>query len=111
MSIFQILAVLFALFMLYVVTIHNKKSNINKIEFSFWATTWLTFIIIALFPDLLRGISGALNFSRVFDLLIVIAFMILTFVVFSNYLSHKENTKKLENLVRKIAIEKRNEKI
>lgn len=110
MSIFQIAATLFALFMMYVVTIHNRKKHISITEYSFWCTTWVMFIIIALFPDLMLGISGALSFSRVFDLLIVIALMILTTIVFTSYMTHKENTKKLEELVRKFAIEKRNEK-
>ncbi len=110
MSIFQLAAIFFALFMMYVVTIHNKKKHIGTTEYSFWCTTWVMFIIIALFPDLLLGITGVLKFARVFDLLIVVALMILTTVVLTSYMTHKENTKKLEQLVRKFAIEKRDEK-
>jgi hypothetical protein len=104
MSIFQIVAVLFALFMMYVVSIHGKKKTLKVWEVSLWLTTWGSFIALALFPYLLLGIAGALHFSRVFDLLLIIALMILTVVVFSSYFTQKELKRKLEELVRRDAI-------
>lgn len=104
MTFFQIAAVLFALFMMYVVGIHRRKSHLSAIEISFWYSTWSLFIVIALFPDLLLDISGILKFSRVFDLLTVGGMMILTIVTIVNYLSQKENNKKLEEWVRHQAI-------
>jgi hypothetical protein len=105
MSIFQIAASLFGLFMMYVVNIHRKKAALSLIEVSFWYSTWASFIIIAVFPNLLLGISDTLKFARVFDLLVVIAFMILSVVVFMSYLKLKENKQKLETLVRKQALD------
>lgn len=104
MSIFQILATCFALFMLYVVNIHRSKAALSRVEVSFWYSTWLVFIFIAMFPHLVSGLTGILNFSRVFDFLVVLAMMMLTSLVFSSYLTQKENSKKLEILVRKMAI-------
>lgn len=105
MSIFQIIAILFALFMMYVVSIHAKKRTLSLIEASFWYTTWLFFIIITLFPFLLTDIAGALRFSRVFDLLVVMALMVMSFLIITSYFTQKENQRKLENLVRKLALE------
>lgn len=105
MSIFQILALLFALFMVYVVNIHRKKAQLSRVEVSFWLSMWSIFIFVALFPNVLSGLAGALSFSRVFDLLIVIAFMILSWLVFSSYLIQKENSRKIEELIRKQAID------
>jgi hypothetical protein len=104
MSIFQILALLFALMMMYVVNIHRKKARLSLLEVSFWMSTWFVFIVIAIFPNLLTGIAGILNFSRVFDLLVVIAFMVVSWLVFRSYLIEKENTRKIDELVRKQAI-------
>jgi len=104
MSIFQIGATLFALFMMYVVSIHKKKSRLSFIEVTFWYTMWSSFIIIAVFPDLLLGISSALHFQRVFDLLLVLALMVLTVLVVMSYFTQKENKRKLEEFVRKQAI-------
>lgn len=105
MSIFQVGAVLFALFMLYVVSVHTKKKTFSAVESSLWFSVWILFIVLALFPDLLLGITHLLRFARVFDLLIVISLMILSIVVFLSYFSLKESNKKLEEIVRKQAID------
>ena len=105
MSIFQIGATLFAFFMMYVVTIHKNKTKLSKVEVSFWYAMWALFIVISLFPNLLLGITQRLNFSRVFDLLLVLALMVLTVIVVLSYFIQKENQKKLEEFVRKQAID------
>lgn len=104
MTIFQVISALFALFMMYVVTIHGKKRNLNQTEVWAWNSVWIGFVIIALFPNLLLGVTGLLNFARVFDLLIVIAFMILSVVVFMSYFTVKSLQKKLEEAIRREAI-------
>ena len=104
MSIFQIGATLFALFMMYVVSIHRRKSRLSLFEVGFWYSMWFVFIVISIFPNLLLGISGALNFQRVFDLLLVLALMVLTGLVVLSYFTQKENKRKLEEFVRKQAI-------
>ena len=104
MTIFQIISAFFALFMMYVVTIHGKKKNLNQVEVWAWSSVWIVFTIVALFPNLLLGITGLLNFSRVFDLLIVIAFMILSVVVFMSYFKVRSLEKKIEEIIRSEAI-------
>jgi hypothetical protein len=107
MSIFQIAATLFALFMIYVVSIHKNKTKLTAVEVSFWYAMWVLFIVIALFPNLLLGITQTLHFSRVFDLLLVLALMVLTSIVVLSYFVQKENQKKLEEFVRKQAIDEK----
>lgn len=107
MSIFQIIATLFALFMMYVVTVHKRKLSLSDLEVSFWYSMWVLFIVVALFPDLLLGITQQLNFSRVFDLLLVLALMVITVLVVINYFTQRENQERLEKLVRKRAIDER----
>lgn len=107
MSIFQLGATLFALFMIYVVSIHKNKSKLSIVEISFWYSMWFLFVVIALFPNLLLGITHTLKFQRVFDLLIVLALMVLTVIVVLSYFTQKENQKKLEQFVRKQAIDER----
>ena len=105
MSIFQIIATLFALFMIYTVSLYSRKKALGAVESNFWLTTWGFFIVVSLFPDLLIGISQGLHFARVFDLLLVGALMVISFITFANYLRHKILEKKIEDLVRKISIE------
>ena len=110
MTIFQIFAVLFALFMLYVVSIHIRKKTLDMMVGSFWASIWVIFIVISIFPNLLLGVTDILKFSRVFDLLIVVAFMILSTVIFLSYFRLKELEHKLEKYVREEAIRSPKEK-
>ncbi len=104
MSIFQVIALLFALFMMYVVNIHRRKLRLSMPEVAFWFSMWGIFIIIAIFPELLLGLAQALRFSRVFDLLIVVAFMILTVIVITSFFMQRENQRRLEEVVRLITL-------
>lgn len=105
MSIFQSIALLFALFMLYVVNIHRRKLRLSKTEQLGWYSLWIAFVGIALFPNLLLGVTSLISFSRVFDLLIVASLMVITTLVVTNYFLQRENNRKLEEIVRLIAIQ------
>jgi hypothetical protein len=85
--------------MMYVVRIHGQKKTLGPIELSVWYSVWIVFIIISIFPNLLLGIVGVLHFSRVFDLLLVMALMVLTVVIFLSYFAQKAAIKKLERFV------------
>ena len=106
----QIISFLFAIFMLYVVFLHWKKKDINGGETFFWASLWFAFIVVTLFPNILQRISKILFFARIMDLLMVMAFMILAIVGFQNYVSNKKMEKKIEDLVRSLALKKKNER-
>jgi hypothetical protein len=110
MSIFQLGAMLFAIFMLYVVYLHHKRGALSFLEASFWYSLWALFILLSMFPDLLLGIAGALRFSRVFDLLVVVGMMVISVVVFLTYFSQKASMKKIEEFIRKLAIKNMGDK-
>lgn len=99
----QIIAVLFAIFMIYVAFLHWKRRDIRGVEIFFWSILWLGFIIITLFPKILESVSQLLFFARVMDLLMIAAFMILAFLGFQNYVSNKRTERKIEELVRREA--------
>ena len=105
MSIFQILAVIFAGWMIYTTRIHTSKLHISSFESGMWYAIWAVFGYIALFPQTLMGISQTLQFARIFDLLVVGALMILTIMGFLNYFIQRELKKKIEDLVRARTIE------
>ena len=99
----QIIAILFAIFMIYVAFLHWKRKDINGGEIFFWTFLWLGFIIITLFPNILQNLTKLLFFTRVMDLLMVIAFMILALFGFLNHVSNRRMEKKIEELIRKEA--------
>ena len=91
--------------MLYITRVHTLRQRFSMTETFFWYSLWLVFIVVAVFPDLLRGISDLLHFSRVFDLLVVGALMVLTVVVVLNYFQQRANGRKWEEFIRQRAID------
>jgi hypothetical protein len=104
MSVFQVIALVFALCMLYVVTIHRRKSRLSQGETILWYLLWSAFVLISIFPQVLLTITQTLRFSRVFDLLVVMAFMVLSVLVFATYFAQREDRQKIEQVVRHHAL-------
>ena len=101
----QLLGFLFGLFMVYYSFIHFKRKEFKPVEFSFWLVLWLIFVLVSLLPNVLDPITKTLSVTRTMDLLIIVGFMFLIGVTFYNYTTIRKNQKKVEDLVRKIAIE------
>ena len=99
MGIFQIISLFFALFMAYVVRIHYYRSILSLLEASAWYSLWFLFAVLAVFPDLLQGISDYLHFDRVFDFLIVGAFMVISVLVVRTYFKYREIKITLEKII------------
>lgn len=105
MLLLQILSVVFGLFMLYVVRIHRRKNHLESFEYGAWVALWVTFILLAIFPESFNGVVQTLHIARVFDLLVVIALMIMVFLTFTNRIEQKKLQQKLEHMVRQKAID------
>lgn len=104
MTLFQIFALLFGLWMIYEISIHAKKRLLSHLELGFWISLWSLFVVIAVFPGLLMGLSQQLRFSRVFDLIVVGAMTVLCVMIFVSYFAHKETQVKLNKLIQELAI-------
>lgn len=102
----QILGLLFGLFMIYYSFLSFKRKEFKKGEFGLWVLIWVLFIIIALFPDVLNPVISSLSVSRRLDFLIIVGFMFLIGLGFYTYIIARKNRKKIENIVREIAIKK-----
>ena len=102
----QILGLLFAIFMLYYTYLHFKRKEITLKECSFWVILWGIFIPISLVPQILDPLVKSLNLARTLDFFIILGFMFLLGTVFYTYLLVRKNQKRLEEIVRKTAIEK-----
>jgi hypothetical protein len=102
----QILGALFSLFMLYFTFLHYKRNEIKQSEYIVWIIIWVCFIIISFFPWFLDPFTKTLNLQRTMDLFILCGFMILIGFMFHNYISLKKTQKKLEDIVRNIAMDK-----
>ena len=105
----QILGVFFGTFMLYYTFLHFKRKELTSKEYLFWIIIWALFIILTLIPGSLTPFIKSIGFARTMDFFIVAGFMFLIGSLFYVYLLVRGNQKRLEDIVRKIAIEKNEE--
>ena len=103
----QILGSLFGLFMIYYTFLHYKRKEITKKEYGFWLGLWILFIIVAILPQILDPIVKTLSLVRTMDFFIILGFMFLIGSFFYTYIIVRKNQNKLEEIVRKIAIERK----
>ena len=104
----QILGMLFAVFMSYLTFLHFRKKEFTTKETIFWLGVWIIFLTISIFPTGLDFIiKNWLSFNRRLDFFIVIGFMFVIGVIFYIYTIIRKVQNKVENLVRKIALEKK----
>ncbi|MAG08321.1 hypothetical protein CMO89_02520 [Candidatus Woesearchaeota archaeon] len=106
----QIIGILFGLFMLYLSFVNYKRKEFTIKEFSFWLILWLLFITVTLIPGLLDFFVQNLKLYRTMDLFIILGFMFLIGAVFYTYTIVRRNQKKMEDIVRKMAVEKAEKK-
>ena len=102
----QVIAISFALFMLYIAFLQFKRGNLNIKEFSFWVIVWLLFIFFALVPGVFTPLLAKIFVARAMDIIMIGAFMILAYLGFQNHIGVKGLQKQIQGLVRKEAIKK-----
>jgi hypothetical protein len=102
----QILAILFAMTMVYFAMIHYKKSELLQGEFLAWVFIWALVVFAALFPEILRTYAQEFFLTRLFDLLVIGAFIVIISMVSIIYVKVKDLEKKMTKLVRKDAFKK-----
>ena len=103
----QIIGALFGLFMVYYTFLHYKRKEFTVKEFSFWVFLWALFIIVSLAPSLLDPFVKSLELARAMDLLVILGFMFLIGALPYTYILVRNLQKKMEEVVRKIALEKK----
>ena len=99
----QIIALTFALIMIYFAYLHYRRGEINGLEILFWIGAWLGAIFIAVFPEVFRIFSAKIAISRAFDLAMIGGFILVIPAVYSAYIRTRRIEKKLEELIREEA--------
>jgi len=103
----QIIAILFALCMIYFAVLSYKRQELNGLEIASWLIMWGFAIVVITFPELLRTFARTFLVTRVFDLMVIGGFILVISMVSSAYLRTKKNEKKLEDLARKLSLKKK----
>ncbi len=102
----QLLGVIFGLFMLYLTFLHFKRKEFTINETGFWSVVWIVFLIVTLIPRILDPILESLNIARTMDFFIILGFMFLIFTNFYTYGVVRKTQKKVERVVREVAIKR-----
>lgn len=102
----QMLGILFGLIMIYLTFINFKRKNYDVKDFAIWTVVWVFFLFITIFPKLVYGVMESLQIERTVDFFVIGGFMFFSVIIFYLYRSVKKSEKKVEEIVRKIALKK-----
>ncbi len=103
----QVIAILFALSMIYFALHSYKRGELKAKEMTSWLVIWSLVMVVVAFPELLRTFASTFLVTRVFDLMVIGGFILVISIVASAYLRTKKLEKKLEDLVRREALKKK----
>ncbi len=103
----QILGILFGFFMMYYTFLQYKRREFTIKEYSFWFAFWAAFVVVTLFPQILDPLLKTFSIARTLDFFIIMGFLFLTFVIFYTYTLMRKNQRKLEEVVRNIALKRK----
>lgn len=106
----QVFAAIFGLFMMYLTYFYFKRKDLNINDFILWMGVWLIFLWGILFPDnldfLMNNVLGVISVIQLFT---IFGFMFFSIVIFYLYKIVRKNQRKLEQLVKSIAIKEATE--
>ena len=102
----QLISIVFGLYMLYWSFLVYKKRLIYINELFFWVVVWVSFMGVVLLPESTKTILQTFKINRTMDLLMILTFFVLWMITFRNYTENKQLRKKLQDLVRSMAIKK-----
>lgn len=105
-SIVQVIGVLVGLAFIYLDYVKFKRKEFDTIDFSIWFGIGFFMILAAIFPHYINSFIGEIGFLRALDMFTIIGFIIVLWVLFIIYGKVKETNKKVEEFVRKEALEK-----
>jgi len=97
----QILAIIFALWMIYFSYLHFRRGEFKKIEFVLWQVLWVGLVVVVIFPASVKFVLDTFSINRTFDLVVIVGMVVLFGVTFRNYVIVKRMEKKVEDFTRR----------
>jgi hypothetical protein len=103
-SIVQILIIIFVIFAWSRAFLRMRGKSISIGEFLFWSFIWIAIIFMAIFPDVVSGLSNMVGVGRAVDLVMYISVTLLFYLLFRLYVKIDIQSKEITKLVRELAI-------
>jgi hypothetical protein len=105
-TVLQVLGLAYILMMVYLSFLYYKKNNYSVQSFIFWVVVWCFGGVLLAFPESSSIITQRLKIVRVLDFYLIAGLMFFSVVCFLNYATVQRTEKKVDELVRRIAIDK-----
>lgn len=106
----QLISVAFSLGALFFTYLYYRRKELSGSEMGLWALLWMTFLGVALFPKTISPYIQELGFSRLMDFIVMVAFVVMFIILLHNYLVVHRLQKRIEKLVRRIALSELDER-
>ena len=106
----QIAAIIFVLWMTYFSYLHFRRKEFSFTEFIFWQMILAGLAIVVIFPKSVDFILKKFSITRTFDLVVIVGIVTLFGITFRNYVLLRRTERRLEDLVRKDALQSINKK-
>ncbi len=100
MSLIQVLAIIFVLFVLWRVVTKFKKNDLSVVEFLMWLFFWLAVIVAFITPASLTKLANLLGIGRGADLVLYVAVMVVFYLIFKIFIRLERMEKDITKIVR-----------
>ena len=93
--------------MIYYTFLQYKRKEFTIKEYAFWLILWAVFVVFTIFPNYLDPIVEIFHLARTMDFFIITGFIFLSGAAFYTYILVRKNQRKVEKIVREIALRKK----
>lgn len=97
----QVVAIIFALWMIYFTFLHFRRGEFTKSELVIWQVLWVGLVAVVIYPNSVKFILNTFKISRTFDLIVITGIVVLFGITFRNYVLLRRVERKFEDMVRK----------
>jgi len=103
----QFLITIVVLIVLGEILTRHKKKELSVISLFLWLFIWLSIVVVAWLPDVTFYISRFLNIERGIDSVVYLSIVGLFYLVFRILLKIESLERKIEKVVRKVALKEK----
>ena len=100
----QLLAIAFAVAMAFWTYRTYRRRDLLAAEAALWFAVWLGLVFVSAFPDLLRNVVGPLKVARLLDLVMILAVLLLSTIMFVLNSRVRSMERRTVELVRRLAL-------
>ncbi len=101
----QVIAIIFAIFLLVKVILRLKNKKLTLNEFLFWSTMWVLLILLSIFPQVSDRIANFFGFGRGLDFFIVSSILLMFYLIFRIISKLEDMDAKITKLARRMSLE------